>query len=230
MKKIKKSVILPILVIMCVTLSLSGCKKFIETDVSAETKPVKQTVSETTVITNFEETQYATEFEITDWTMEDLVTDMEISGQKFSLPCTINEIDEKCNVKYISFIEESNITGGDLYLDGKCIASIFCNGDVGKEIINSNICMLFMGGYEYDFDDKSVKEVEMPEFNVMGITNNSSQDDVLNILGNPNMYCKSERQYRYGFNSNEFVMIDFDNENTDKISLFSIIYNVEGKL
>ena len=224
-KRLKQS--LALVGILIVTLSLSGCEKFVETDVSAETKSKKQTASETTAPDNQEETASITEFEITNWTMKDLVTDMEIEGCKFSLPCTISDINKKCNVKYTTFMEESQITGGDLYLDQKYIASVYFNGNVDKRISTSNICKFFMGGYKYDLNDKSVKNVELPKFNIMGITNESSRDDVFNILGKPNMHYENDYQYRYGFNENEFIMIDFDNENPNKIRLFFIIYDVE---
>ncbi|MDE5993031.1 MAG: hypothetical protein K2G87_08285, partial [Oscillospiraceae bacterium] len=172
--------------ILIMALSLSGCEKLAETNVSTETKGAKQAVGEITASVNSEETAVVPDFEITDWTMKDLVTDMEIEGCKFSLPCTVSDINEKCDVKYTTFMEEHQLTGGDLYLDQKYIASIYFNGDVDKEISVSNICQFFMGGFEYDLNDKAVKAAELPEFNVMGITNKSTRSDVINILGNPN--------------------------------------------
>ncbi|MBD5138255.1 MAG: hypothetical protein HDT24_02955 [Ruminococcus sp.] len=214
--------------IMIMALSLSGCEKLAETDVSAETKSTKQAVGEITASVNSEETAVVPDFEITDWTMKDLVTDMEIEGCKFSLPCTVSDINEKCDVKYTTFMEERQLTGGSLYLDQKDIASVYFNGDVDKEISVSNICMFFMGGLEYDLNDKAVKAAELPEFNVMGITNKSTRSDVINILGNPNMRVgESDRHFQYGFSKNEYIIIDFSEEDPDKLYLFFIIYNVE---
>ncbi|MDE5577430.1 MAG: hypothetical protein K2J11_08590 [Oscillospiraceae bacterium] len=214
--------------ILVMALSLSGCEKLAETNVSTETKGAKQAVGEITASVNSEETAVVPDFEITDWTMKDLVTDMEIEGCKFSLPCTVSDINEKCDVKYTTFMEERQLTGGALYLDQKDIASVYFNGDVDKEISVSNICYFFMGGFEYDLNDKAVKTAELPEFNVMGITNKSTRSDVINILGNPNMRVgESDRHFQYGFSENEYIIIDFSEEDPDKMYLFFIIYNTE---
>ena len=83
--------------------------------------------------------------------------------------------------------------------------------------LNSEIKFLFLGG-AYD----------LPEFNIMGITDKSTRSDVINILGNPNMRVgESDRHFQYGFSQNKFAIIDFNKENPDELCLFFIIYNVE---
>lgn len=225
-KQLKRTAALA--VILIAILSLSGCEKLSETYADAETQSTEQTVGEALAFGNQEEPGSAIDFEITDWTMEDLVTDMEVEGYKFSLPCTVSDISKKCEVKYTAFIEESQVTGGSLYLGQKYIALIYFDGNVDKEISTSNICRFFMGEYGQDFNDGFVKSVELPKFNIMGITNESSRDDLINILGNPNMRAgESDRHFQYGFSENEFIIIDFDKENPDKIERFFIIYNTE---
>ena len=67
----------------------------------------------------------------------------------------------------------------------------------------------------------------IPEFNIMGITNESTREDVVNILGEPNTIVEAEdRIYQYAFSKNERIIIAFEEENPDKILLFYIIYNV----
>ena len=120
MKKNKQTVkgLLPIVGMLIISLSLSGCKKTVEADVGAETTGITQAVGETTSLTNQEETKFVTEFEITDLTTEDLdiaITDnmdsiypvaslpdgwteerilnmISIDGYKISLPCSVNDI------------------------------------------------------------------------------------------------------------------------------------------
>ncbi len=202
--------------ILIVSLSLSGCKNFVETDVSAETTSISSTVSETAVVTNNEETQFVTEFEITDWTMGDLVTDMEIEGQKFSLPCSASQLNKDYKVNYTGYSLKYDHTVADLYYKKEYISQITVDKNVSDlDFCDKNIIAFFMGG-----------AYPMPQFNVMGITNDSTPDDVLKILGNSNVQNnKVDQPYRYYFNKNEYIIIDFDDNN--KICLFFIIFKVE---
>lgn len=203
--------------VLIITLALSGCEKFVETDVSAETKlQTSQNVIETTAPTNQEETQFITEFEITDWNIEKLVTDMEIERHKFSLPCSVSQLNKSFNINNIRYSEKYDHTVADLYYKNKYISQITVNKNVGEnDYKNKNIIAFFIGGAN-----------SIPQFNIMGITNDSTRDDIVNILGNSNIKNnETNRPYRYFFNENEHVIIDFDE--SDKIWLFFIIYNVE---
>ena len=213
-KRLKQALML--VGILIITLAFSGCEKLVETDVGAETKSTIQTVSETTVPVNQEETQFVTEFEITDWTMEELVTDMEIEGQKFSLPCSIAQLNKSFNVNNIRYSEKYDHTVADLYYKNEYISQVTVNKNINdRNYKNKNIMAFFIGGAN-----------SIPQFNIMGITNDSTQDDIVNILGNSNIKNNEINQpYRYFFNENEHIIIDFDENN--KIWLFFIIYSVE---
>ena len=223
-KSMKKR-ILSLFAAFAVMLSLSACQPK-DTGQDTQTREAVEsvcTVSETvqavekTAPESSEELQIETEFEIIDWTMEDLVSNIEIYGDKLSLPCTISEISSDYKVENINYFEDMQMTAGTLYKKDKEIGLVYFNGDVIDNALNSEIKFLFLGG-AYD----------LPEFNIMGITDKSTRSDVINILGNPNMRVgESDRHFQYGFSQNKFAIIDFNKENPDELCLFFIIYNVE---
>ena len=217
--------ILSLFAAFAVMLSLSACQAG-DTEQDTQTREAVEsvcTVSETvqsvekTAPESSEELQIETEFEIIDWTMEDLVSNIEIYGDKLSLPCTISEISSDYKLENINYFEDMQMTAGTLYKKNKEIGLVYFNGDVIDNALNSEIKFLFLGG-AYD----------LPEFNIMGITDKSTRSDVINILGNPNMRVgESDRHFQYGFSQNKFAIIDFNKENPDELCLFFIIYNVE---
>ena len=217
--------ILSLFAAFAVMLSLSACQPK-DTGQDTQTREAVEsvcTVSETvqavekTAPESSEELQIETEFEIIDWTMEDLVSNIEIYGDKLSLPCTISEISSDYKLENINYFEDMQMTAGTLYKKNKEIGLVYFNGDVIDNALNSEIKFLFLGG-AYD----------LPEFNIMGITDKSTRSDVINILGNPNMRVgESDRHFQYGFSQNKFAIIDFNKENPDELCLFFIIYNVE---
>ena len=217
--------ILSLFAAFAVMLSLSACQPK-DTGQDMQTREAVEsvcTVSETvqavekTAPESSEELQIETEFEIIDWTMEDLVSNIEIYGDKLSLPCTISEISSDYKLENINYFEDMQMTAGTLYKKNKEIGLVYFNGDVIDNALNSEIKFLFLGG-AYD----------LPEFNIMGITDKSTRSDVINILGNPNMRVgESDRHFQYGFSQNKFAIIDFNKENPDELCLFFIIYNVE---
>ncbi len=217
--------ILSLFAAFAVMLSLSACQPK-DTEQDTQTREAVEsvcTVSETvqavekTAPESSEELQIETEFEIIDWTMEDLVSNIEIYGDKLSLPCTISEISSDYKLENINYFEDMQMTAGTLYKKNKEIGLVYFNGDVIDNALNSEIKFLFLGG-AYD----------LPEFNIMGITDKSTRSDVINILGNPNMRVgESDRHFQYGFSQNKFAIIDFNKENPDELCLFFIIYNVE---
>ncbi len=223
-KSMKKR-ILSLFAAFAVMLSLSACQPK-DTGQDTQTREAVEsvcTVSETvqavekTAPESSEELQIETEFEIIDWTMEDLVSNIEIYGDKLSLPCTISEISSDYKLENINYFEDMQMTAGTLYKKDKEIGLVYFNGDVIDNALNSEIKFLFLGG-AYD----------LPEFNIMGITDKSTRSDVINILGNPNMRVgESDRHFQYGFSQNKFAIIDFNKENPDELCLFFIIYNVE---
>lgn len=203
--------------ILIMALSLSGCEKLAETNVSAETKGTKQTVGEITASVNSEETAVVPDFKITDWTMKDLVKSIEVDGDKFSLPCTVSEIGTDYELENVIYLEDMQKTAATLCKESNTMGLTYFDGDVTDNALDSEIKFLFLGG-AYD----------LPEFNIMGITDKSTRSDVINILGSPNMRTEeSDRHLQYGFSENEYIIIDFSEEDPDKLCLFFIIYNTE---
>ncbi|MBD5138053.1 MAG: hypothetical protein HDT24_01895, partial [Ruminococcus sp.] len=95
--RIKQSLALVGILIM--TLSLSGCEKLVEADVSAETKSTQSSYSELEITTlkNGEKPEAEALF-------EEMLCDIEINGQKLSLPCSSKDLGldpyKECPVYY----------------------------------------------------------------------------------------------------------------------------------
>ena len=214
-KRLKQALIL--VGILLITLAFSGCEKLVETDVSAETKSTIQTVSETTVPVNQEETQFVTEFEITDWTMEDLISDIKIYGKQISLPCNVSDLGKDYSLSDVyCYIQSSNQTGSELYYKNKYVAAVYFYGN-NEDLINKNIVKLYLGGFNR----------ELPDFEIMGITSNSTLEDVKKILGDSNIINAHENQLRYMFEDQNQLFINFDSNG--KMNAFFITNNIKEK-
>lgn len=210
-KRLKQA--LALVSILIVTLALSGCEKFVETDVSAETKNIIQTVSETTVPANQEETQFVTEFEITDWTMEELVDNIYLCGQKIILPSKVNELD--ADLKLSSYY--------DVLFDETVSTISYKNQDISLTYFNGD-CI--------NSSDRVITNIQyglnqlIPEFNIMGVTESSTPDEVKNILGEPNYIQDDGNSYRYIFSDKKQLMLSFNDDYTG-IDFYYVIYEEE---
>ncbi len=210
-KRLKQALML--VGILLITLALSGCEKLVETDVSAETKSTIQTVSETTVPVNQEETQFVTEFEITDWTMEELVDNIYLCGQKITLPSKVNELDT--DLKLSSYYDA---------LFDETVSTISYK--------NQNISLTYFNGDCINSSDRVITNIQyglnqlIPEFNIMGITESSTPDDVKNILGDPNYIQDDGNSYRYIFSDKKQMMLSFNDDYTG-INFYYVIYEEE---
>ena len=146
-----------LVVILLISLSLSGCENFVETDVSAETKSTKQTISETTAPDNQDETIFVTDFEITDWTMEDLISDIKIYGKQISLPCNVSDLGKDYSLSDVyCYIQSSNQTGSELYYKNKYVAAVYFYGN-NEDLINKNIVKLYLGGFNRELPDFEIE-------------------------------------------------------------------------
>lgn len=214
-KRLKQALML--VVILLISLSLSGCENFVETDVSAETKSTKQTISETTAPDNQDETIFVTDFEITDWTMEDLISDIKIYGKQISLPCNVSDLGKDYSLSDVyCYIQSSNQTGSELYYKNKYVAAVYFYGN-NEDLINKNIVKLYLGGFNR----------ELPDFEIMGITSNSTLEDVKKILGDSNIINAHENQLRYMFEDQNQLFINFDSNG--KMNAFFITNNIKEK-
>ncbi len=111
MKKNKQTVkrLLPIVGMLIISLSLSGCKNFVETDVGAETQGITQAVNETT------NSESVTEIKIIEppedgWTHEQLSEVMYLCGESFSLPCKPDDISDRFECGELKKVDDGYIT------------------------------------------------------------------------------------------------------------------------
>lgn len=207
-KRLKQSLVL--VGILIVSLSLSGCEKFVETDVSAETKSTIQTINETTAPNNQEETAFVTEFEITDWTMENLVNDISLCGKKITLPINPNTLNPEFDL--INYYDKwYNETVFILSCNGEDVALMYCDGDC------SNSSDILINNIQYGINKP------IPQLNIMGITKYSSSDDVKKILGEPNYIQDNGNTFRYIFSDKKQFMISFTDD-YDAIDFYHIQY------
>ena len=190
---------------------LTGCRGEADNGVD-EKSEAEEAISETI---SKQKALYEPEFEITTWTMKDFVTDMEISGMDISLPCTVSEFENVFKIDYYTYLVSDDITNCMLSLDGEHVGSLWVSGKVeNKSALGSlNVYMFELNSNERDLVD----------FDIMGITNRSSKDDVLEILGKPNI-PPGEKLIRYTFSEDEVVMMFFDEMSI--IELILIFYNL----
>ncbi len=201
--------------ILIISLYLSACGKPFETDVSTETKSTIQTVSETIASDNQEETQFVTGFEITDWTMDDLNGDIKINNKQIKLPCSISDLGLDYSLSDVyAHTQSFDKIGSELYYKNKYIAAVFFNSN-NEDLINKNIVGFYLGGFNR----------ELPDFEIMGITPNSTYEDVIAVLGGPNVADPHGNQLRYIFENQDQLFVDFDSDN--KMITFFITNNIE---
>ena len=200
MKKLLSAVFL--LVVICIA---AGCSK--------------NEIAETTTVTTAEKAEvvslFQKKFEITDWTMEELVSNMTVCGKKVPLPCTLSELSELFTIKEFDFISGATgkqSKGCEIYHDDQKIAFAYCDTDNPDSV--TSLC----------FDDIIGEETEIPEINIMGITQNSSAAEIIEILGEPNVDADFGCDYRYYFSDNQYLYISFNEEQT-KIEYIAVEFS-----
>ncbi len=222
-----KNRILSVLAAFAVLVSFSAC----QAGDTEQTAPLSEAViSETTANVKAETQMFETtetensynpiKFEITDWTMEELLSNISIENNTFTLPCTLSELGTSFMTEYLGYVSDYDYTTVNLYIGDKYIAQISFNGNLTEnEIENSTLVAFFMDNIR-----------GLPQFNIMGITNQSSQEEIVDILGEPNTINSEDGTiYQYAFSENERIIISFDDENNGEIDLFFIIYDTEVK-
>lgn len=144
--------------------------------------------------------RYETEFAIEKWTLDDVSDSLKLCGEDFSLPCRIADMGN------FSLTESDAGDGSSQYITSA--SGLLYNGEeaacVGFKDDNSDeICILLIGA----------NTDTLPEFSVMGITNDSTPDDIVAALGEPNAAKdKDGRVYRYLFSDNTALMFVFDKD------------------
>lgn len=152
--------------------------------------------------------------EITDWTMKELVSDISVEGIELSLPCSAEVFTENFETEEFDFEGYlGRMWGCDVYKGGKIIAKAYY--DENKKEKTVNILM---------FDSMIFDNTAVPEFNIMGITDKSTPEDVVKILGEPNFDDGYDTDYIYYFSENKELCISFDEETKSRIEFLRIRY------
>lgn len=207
-----KRKVLSIFAAIAVAVGLAGCQSQTATmDSEVTTEFVITTKSSATIPSeNSNEPRFVTEFEITDWTMEELIDNIYLCGQKITLPSKASELD--ADLKLSSYYDELfNETVSIITYNDKEVSITYCNGDCNS---NSDIMIT---NIQYGINKP------MPEFDIMGITESSTPDEVKSILGEPNYIQDDGNSFRYVFSDRKQLMLSFNDDYTG-IDFYHISY------
>ncbi len=205
--------------ILIMSLSLSGCKNFVETDVSAETNSIKQTASETTnakTLTD-KKNEFTTEPMIRDELLEEMLYDVEINGQKLSLPCSSKDLCLNTDLGLEPYKECSVYYDDDdnMYHYIFCIPlSVDMYIDVRYRSDKSNEAELSADKMYSFFISASLKDFnENYTFRLGQINNysNMTQEDVEKILGDGDSDEKLYSTSRYKLDDSRVISIVYGN-------------------
>ena len=192
---------LAVLTAACLVLVMAGCQ---QNDVSTGQINLEQTSQEqpyTAVLTN-DETHFETEFEITDWSPSDFCT-IKCCNADVSIPCKFSDIDEKFDKKIVKANERnvSKLDTVELYLDGEYVG-VLCYPE-----------------QDYDIENDFLTYVSLEIFDINGLNEYSSKEDVQKELGAGNtMDFEYADSY---FVDNMMIMFNYLN---NKTSLTVVVY------
>ncbi len=198
-----------LLAAVCITAGCNGNAVVEMTAVTTDTTNTKPLVENTYSTENSEKSLFQKEFEITDWTMEELISDFTLCGEKITIPCSIEQLGKNYSGTYINN------------------ALIYGNEEIGyiynitqkSQDEDPIIRQIVLGG---------LNDISLPQFSIKTITETSAKNDVENVLGIPNVDSGDENWARYFFSDNESILFIYDNEDSDKIKMITIVYNDEA--
>ncbi len=118
-----KKRLLPIIGILIISLSLSGCEKLVKTDIGAETKITKQAVSETT------NSESVTEIKTIEppedgWTWEQLSDVTYINNQKIESDITFDFLETMFTIDVLTYYEKMSTASAFLNFNDKYAFSV----------------------------------------------------------------------------------------------------------
>ena len=146
-----------------VACGFSGCNADEkQTEIVSETT---QTLK-TTAPANTEKHEFETSYQITDWSSDDFRT-IQCHGIDISIPCKLSDIDERIKVKVFE-ADENSVTGTDwfdLYFDDECVGTMCYAED------------------EYNTKTDNLIFLNLETFNVKGLNEMSTKEDVQKTLG-----------------------------------------------
>ena len=146
-----------------------------------------------------ERPNFETTYEITEWDINDFKT-IECCGTNISIPCKLSDIDERFEVKLIPKDEEFSYDDDwyELYYENEFVGSL-CHND-----------------HNYDKDTSPITIMSFEKFNIYGLNEKSTKDEVQKKLGKGNNIDSEYADVYYGNN----VMIIFHYIDNDTTTIF----------
>ena len=162
-----KKKFLSILTAIAVVISLSAC----QAEDTEQAPPLSETVvSEVTqslgTTTLNSQNNFETTYEITEWSADDFQS-IECCGIDISLPCKLSDIEEKFDTE-ITMADERNKSDVDM-------VDLFFKGD--------HVGALCYGVDNYNVTDDSFSLYTFEDYEINGINEHSSKENVQKILG-----------------------------------------------
>ena len=212
-KRLKQS--LALVGILIVSLSLSGCEKFVETDVSAETLlQTSETQSqtsynksqnvETIAETKAEESTVTSKYEfhyITDWSIDKIVQNIEMNGTSYSMPFTVGDLGENYS------LEEIDRTPGGYFLN-YCSYEHYALIDVYNDDTDIKKCRI-----------RSITVNDNVDFKIDNLSFGVKREKILEKYGEPSL-ATNETVWTYVF----------EGETIDQNSALLFTFNKKGEL
>lgn len=192
--------------ILTITLSLSGCEKLVETDVSAETKITQssysESESESTTLKNDEKSG-------ADILFEEMLSDIEINGQKLSLPCSSKDLGldpyKECPVYYDDDDYKYHYIFGNPTNEHMYIHVEYRSDKNDETILDADkMYCFYVSAYSEDNNDEY-------KFRFGPINNysNMTQNYVESLLGKPNEELINTSWYE--LDNSRIIIIDYNN-------------------
>ena len=201
-KRIERS--LALVGIFIITMSLSGCEKSVEADISAEAKIAQSSYSESevTVLKNGEKPE-------ADVLFEEMLSDIEISGQKLSLPCSSKDLGldpyKECPVYYDDDDNKYHYIFGNPINEHIYIDVEYRSDKSDETILNADkMYYFYVSAYsEDDNDDYKFR------FGPINNYSNMTQNYVESLLGKPNEELYNTSWYE--LDNSRIIIIHYNN-------------------
>ncbi len=211
---VKKRLLL-IVGILIISLSLSGCENFVETDVGTETKITKQTDSETT------NSESVTEIKTIEppedgWTWEQLSDVTYINNQKIESDITCEFLETMFKIDILTYYEKMSTASAFLNFNDKYAFSVAFYYNAPEKVNKKSIVKNLVFSSKQNNSDISNKDL----ISINGIGLDSSYDDMILQLGSPTEDDGSTSTYI--LNGGKLIFFT-DDEDEKTINFISII-------
>lgn len=161
----RKKRFLSLLAAIALACGMVGCQADTEQTVQ-ENRQYEVHVDETTAPKNLDKEYFETKFEIKDWVPKDFCTIL-CHDAIISIPCKFSDIDEKFNKEIVESSEQSvyKLDSVELYLNGEYVG-ILCFPE-----------------QDYDIENDFLTYMNLETFDIKGLNEYSSKEDVQKKLG-----------------------------------------------